>query len=349
MDISIKREDLLILSKKILMSRGVPEKDSNVVSDALVEANLRGHDSHGVIRIPKWIIGIEAGAINPLCKVKEIRETCGVALLDGDHGLGPVVGIKASSVAVCKAKKIGISLVSVRKASHLGMLAYYTEFMAKKGMIGICMTNTEPGVAPYGGAEKILGTNPLSIAVPTRGNLIILDMSTSMVARGKIVLAIEKGEEIPEGWAIDKDGKITKNPKKALEGALLPFGGAKGSGLAIMVDILTGALAGASIGKNVRGTFDMRYEGTKGDLFMSIDPSILTDFETFLNSIDNLKGQIKQAKKRKGADEIFLPGEIEYFTREKRLKEGIPLKERLFKELKRLEQDGVISKTQINN
>ncbi|GAF71977.1 unnamed protein product, partial [marine sediment metagenome] len=145
MDILIKKEDLLVLCQKILISRGVPQKDANIVSDALTEANLRGQDSHGVIRLSKWITGIEAGAINPLCRVKKIRETCGTTLLDGDQGLGPVVGVEASNIVICKAKEIGICLVSVRRASHLGMLAYYTEFMAKEGMIGICMTNTEPG------------------------------------------------------------------------------------------------------------------------------------------------------------------------------------------------------------
>ncbi|MEW6408520.1 MAG: Ldh family oxidoreductase, partial [Nitrospirota bacterium] len=215
---------------------------------------------------------------------------------------------------------------------------YYTEIMAKKGMIGICMTNTEPGMAPYGAAEKILGTNPLSIAVPTRDHPMILDMSTSVVARGKIVLAMEKGGGIPEGWAINKDGEITTDPIEALEGALLPFGGAKGSGLAIMVDILTGALSGSSVGKGVKGTFDMEHEGTKGDLFLAIDPANFGDYECFLDKVEDLKNQIKQAKKAKGVDEIFLPGEVEYLTRERKLKEGIPLREELIEELKKLKE-----------
>lgn len=154
MNILIKREDLLILSKKILILKGVPGKDSNIVSDALVEANLRGHNSHGVIRIPKWVAGIKTGAINPLCKVKKIKETPGTILLDGDQGLGPVVGVKACAIAICKAREVGISLVSIRRASHLGMLAYYTEIIAKEGMIGVCMTNTESGVAPLVGRKK---------------------------------------------------------------------------------------------------------------------------------------------------------------------------------------------------
>ncbi|MDI7260644.1 MAG: Ldh family oxidoreductase [Thermodesulfobacteriota bacterium] len=336
MDVLVAREELLDLSKKIFMSKGVPEKDAMVVSDALVEANLRGHDSHGVIRIPKWVAGLETGAINPLCRVKTIKQMAAGAVLDGDRGLGPVVGVTASNIAIFKAKDTGICAVSVRRASHIGMLGYYSEMMAMKGMIGICMTNTEPGMAPFGGAEKVLGTNPIAIGIPNRNKPLILDMSTSVVARGKIVLAKEKGEEIPEGWAINKDGEITKDPREALEGALLPLGGPKGSGLAIMVDLLTGALAGAAVGKNVKGTFDMKHEGTKGDLFMAIDPKSFTDFENFLDKVEELKDQIKHSKKAKGVKEILLPGEIEYMTKERREKEGILLTEESYKELIRL-------------
>lgn len=336
MGVLVTREELLDLVKKIFMSKGVPEKDANVVSDALVEANLRGHDSHGVIRIPKWTAGLEAGAINPLCKVKTIKETAAGAILDGDRGLGPVVGVTASNIAIFKAKEAGICAVSVKRASHIGMLAYYPELMTNKGVIGICMTNTEPGVAPFGGAEKVLGTNPMAIGIPSRDSPLILDMSTSVVARGKIVLALEKGEAIPEGWAMNRDGEITKDPREALDGALLPIGGPKGSGLAIIVDLLTGGLAGTAVGKNVKGTLDMKHEGTKGDLFIAIDPSTFTEFQGFLDRVEDLKHQIKQCKRAKKVREIFLPGELEYITRERRLKDGILLTEQLFGDLRRL-------------
>lgn len=336
MENQVSNKELLDLSKKIFMLRGVPERDASVVGTALVEANLRGHDSHGVIRIPKWVLGLETGAINPLCKVKTIKHLAGGAVLDGDRGLGPVVGVIASRIAMFKAKDTGISAVSIRRASHIGMLGYYTELIAKEGMIGICMTNTEPGMAPFGGAEKILGTNPISIGIPSRNNPLILDMSTSVVARGKIVLAKEKGESIPEGWAVNRNGEITTDPAEALEGVLLPLGGAKGSGLAIMVDLLAGALAGAAVGKNVRGTFDMKHEGTKGDFFMAMDPGSFTDIEGFLDNVEGLKNQIKRCRKAKGVKEILLPGEIEYFTKERREKEGVPLTDELYKDLLRL-------------
>lgn len=311
----------------------MPEKDANVVGDALVEANLRGHDSHGVIRIPKWVSGLEIGAINPMTKVETVRETAASAFLDGGNALGPVVGVKASDMAIHKAKLVGIGIVIIRKASHIGMLGYYTEYMSRQGVIGICMTNTESGMAPFGTSDKILGTNPLSIGVPTRTWPMILDMSTSVVARGKIVTAMENGETIPMGWALNKDGDPTTDPKEALEGVLLPLGGMKGSGLAIMVDILTGALAGQAVGKDVRGTFDMKHSGTKGDMFMAIEPSAFINPERFLNTVESLKNQIKNAKKAKGVDEILLPGEYEYLMRQKRYEKGIPINEELLNTL----------------
>ena len=329
MHVSIQLKELLELAQAIFISKGVSEQEAKLVSDMLVEANLRGHDSHGVIRIPKWTTGLKAGAINPTTNVQTVQETAASALLDGGSALGPVVGRKASDMAIQKAKSLGIGIVVVRKASHIGMLGYYTEYMAQQGVIGICMTNSESGVAPFGTADKILGTNPLSIGVPTRTWPMILDMSTSVAARGKIVVALESGEKIPLGWALNKNGEPTTDPREALEGVLLPLGGTKGSGLAIMVDILSGALSGQAVGRDVKGTFDMKHEGTKGDMFMAIDPSMFIDPEIFLNTVESLKSQIKGAKKAKGVDKILLPGEYEYLMRQKRYKEGIPINEEL--------------------
>ncbi len=333
MNITLQPEELLDLAQAIFVAKGVPEPEANLVADSLVEANLRGHDSHGVIRIPKWATGLEAGAINPVARIETVRQTGASALLDANQALGPVAGIKASEMAIAKAVSVGIGIIVIRKASHIGMLGYYTEYMAKQGIIGLCMTNTESGVAPFGSAEKILGTNPLSISVPARDRPMILDMSTSVVARGKIVVALESGEKIPLGWALNKDGDPTTDPQEALQGVLLPLGGMKGSGLAIMVDILTGALAGQAVGKDVRGTFDMQHAGTKGDMFVAIDPSAFIDPEGFLNTVESLKNQIKSAKKAKGVNEILLPGEYEYLMRQKRYKEGIPINKELLNTL----------------
>lgn len=329
----IDSRDLARLCTKIFHVYGVPQREAEQVSAALVEANLRGHDSHGVIRAPKWIQGITAGGINPRCAPKILRESPAMALLDGDRGLGCIVAHVAVDHALEKAKRVGVAVVSVRRASHIGMLQLYAERMALEWMIGIVMTNTEPGMAPYGGVDKVLGLNPICIGIPTQSLPMVLDMSTSIVARGKIVVAQSRGEPIPEGWAIDAGGEATTDPAEALRGALLPVGGYKGSGLSMMIDVLTGALSGAGVGRAVQGTFDMTKEPTKGDTFVAIHPEMFVSREQFLSSVERLKTDVKSGRVAKGFDQILLPGELELQTRTLRIREGIPLDRKLFTQL----------------
>ena len=329
-------EHLYKLVRKIFRRRGVSSTDTTAVTNVLVEANLRGHDSHGVVRIPQWVKGLEAGAINARCDPKVIRETPATALIDGDLGLGPVVAMVALECAAGKAREAGIGMVSVRRASHIGMLQYYTRHLAARGLIGMAMTNTAPGVAPFGGIDPVLGTNPLSCAVPTPGAPIVLDMSTSVVARGKIVLARRRGEAIPEGWAIDAEGNPTTDPKAALAGALLPAGGAKGSGLAIIIDALTGALAGAEVARSVKGTLVMDQEGSKGDFFLAIDPGAVGERDAFLGLTGKLGDDVRASRPAPGVNKVMLPGEPEDACRQRRLAEGIPIDDDLFGELEDL-------------
>jgi L-2-hydroxycarboxylate dehydrogenase (NAD+) len=333
METTISANELRSLAEQIFEAYGVNDSDAQLVADALVEADLRGHPSHGVIRIPKWTDGIKAGAISRQCAASIIKETQSVAWMDGKRALGPVVAHIASKLAAHKARETGVGLVSVCQASHIGMLQYYTDYLAAEGLIGIAATNTEPGVAPYGGVDKVLGTNPLCIAVPGRSGSMVLDMSTSQVARGKIVIAKSRGEPIPENWAIDREGRPTRDPVAALAGALLPVGGAKGSGLAIMVDLLAGALAGGAVGKGVRGTFQMDQEPTKGDLFIAIDPQALAGLDVFLSRVEGLKSDIRSSRVASGFDRILCPGEFEMECRRRHLSDGIPIESDLLTEL----------------
>jgi len=332
---TIAADALESLAERIFQGQRVPNGEAHLVASVLVEANLRGHPSHGVIRVPKWADGLKTGAINAHCAPSIIKETPSAAWMDGDLGLGPVVASIASKLAAQKAREAGIGLVSVCRASHIAMLQYYTEALASEGLIGAVMTNTESGVAPYGGVDKILGTNPLSIAVPGRDGPIVLDMSTSHVARGKIVVAKSRGEEIPAGWAIDNEGRPTKDPDAALAGALLPVGGAKGSGLAIMVDLLAGALAGGAVGRKVRGTFHMDREATKGDLFLAIDPEAFCGLEVFLDRVEDLQSDIRSSRVAPGFNRILLPGEFEMECRQRYLHEGVPITTDLLEDLRR--------------
>ena len=333
---TVAAEHLRAVTERVFGARGVSAADARFVTDVLVEANLRGHDSHGVVRVPKWVIGLESGAINARCAPRVIRETANAALVDGDRGLGPVVAKVATALVAEKARGAGIAMVSVRRASHIAMLQYYPEVLAAQGLIGVVMSNTEAGVAPYGGIDKVLGTNPLSIGVPGRSGPIVLDMSTSHVARGRIVVARNRDEQIPEGWAIDDQGRPTRDPDAALLGALLPAAGAKGFGLSIMVDLLAGALSGGAVTKAVRGTFRMDEEATKGDLFLAIDPGAVADPEAFLDRVDDLKADVRASRTAPGVSRIYLPGEPEMECRSNRLEEGIPIETDLLREIETL-------------
>lgn len=323
------------IATSIFERHGVNREDSDIVSEVLVEANLRGHDSHGVVRIPKWIEGINAGAINQHCEPVLVTNFAAVGLLDGDRGLGPVVAKRAIMLAMEKARTYGLGAVSVRNSAHIGMLAWYVEHLAKKGFIGLVTTNTEPGVAPFGSMDKILGTNPIALGCPTNDTPIILDMSTSIVARGKVVLAQRSTQTIPDTWAIDERGNPTTDPNKALKGALLPIAGPKGSGLSIFVDLLSGALSGSEVGKGVAGTLVMSNRSTKGDFFLAIDPAAFGELDAFITKAKYLRSQIREAQPAKGFDRVMSPGDLELEEKKRRLK-GINLDDGLLKELRAL-------------
>lgn len=320
------------LTASVFEHHGVSKEDAKIVSDVLVEANLRGHDSHGVVRVPKWIEGIKAGAINPACQPSLITNFGAIGVLDGDRGLGPVVANRSIMLAMEKARSFGLGAISVCNSAHIGMLAWYAEKLANARFIGLVTTNTEPGVAPHGAVDKLLGTNPLALACPTRDRPIVLDMSTSVVARGKIVLAQRAKKSIPEGWAIDASGQATTDPTEALNGALLPVGGPKGSGLSVFVDILSGALSGSEVGKGVAGTMNMSNRSTKGDFFLAINPGVFVGDDKFTQKVEDLRTQIRAARPAKGFDKVMVPGDFEHEEKARRTKE-IVIDEVLFREI----------------
>ncbi|MFQ6076530.1 MAG: Ldh family oxidoreductase [Candidatus Bathyarchaeia archaeon] len=329
----VSADELRAVVVEILVAAGVSPNGSRVIADHLVEANLRGKDSHGVFRLPMIVRGILKGSIKPGAEVKVVREEPATALLDGGQGIGQITSMEAMEMAVEKACKLGIGVVSVRRSSHIGFLGYYTEHAARSGMIGLAFTNTERAMAPFGGAEPIFGTNPISVAFPSEGGPILVDMATSVVARGKILEARRKGQKIPMGWAIDGKGVETEDPAEALKGTLLPIGGVKGYCLALAIDLLTGALSGASVGRNVRGTLHTEEVCTKGDLFIAINPEVFCGSEAFGERVEELRTQIKACKRAEGVAEVYLPGERSRSTRMARMRDGIPLDERLWDEL----------------
>ncbi|MBA2840079.1 L-2-hydroxycarboxylate dehydrogenase (NAD+) [Methanococcus maripaludis] len=322
------------LLSDILMAYGVNEEHAKITAEIYTEADLKGFTSHGIGRFPQTIIGLETEniKINPDIKIE--RESPATATINGDLALGYVTAAMAMDLAVEKAKNVGIGAVATYNSNHFGITGHYSEIASKKGMIGIAITNTEPAMAPYGGKDKILGTNPIAIALEGKKHKYSLDMATASVARGKIFEAKRLGKTLPENAAVDVNGNITTNPDKALEGSILPFGGIKGYGIAMAVEILS-AIGGAELGTNVKGTARADEKCTKGDFFIAINPEFFGEKSEFLDKTDFLVDEIKNSKLSEGSSEILIPGDVEARTSESK-KNGFEIDEILYKKLKNI-------------
>lgn len=313
---------------------GVPSAEAKVAVDNLIEADLRGVDTHGVTRIAIYIERLQSGAVKARPQMKILRETPVSALLDGDHGLGQVVSARAMEIAIQKARAGVVGLVGVRNSTHNGALAHFAMMAVKEDLIGIALTNTVPLMAPTGGNEAMIGNNPFAIAAPAgKEKPVVFDMACSIAARGKIILAAKKGEKIPLGWAIDKDGLPTEDAQAALEGLILPVGGHKGYGLALMVDVLSGVLTGANFGPGVGPLYNNPGVQGIGHLLAAINIEAFMPLDEFKARMDRMIRDLKNCKKAKGTTEIFLPGEIEMGIEARRRREGIPLSRAVYDEL----------------
>lgn len=337
MRISFEEEKELISA--ILLKLGTPEEPAKITAEVLAEGDLRGFSSHGLLRLPYIVRAIRRGTILPKAEVRVVRETPSTALVDGGHGLGHYVAYRAMRVAIEKAKARGVSAVGVRNSNHFGIAGYYAEMAMREGLIGIVITTTDALVHPWGGAEPILGTNALSIGIPSNPP-VLLDMATSVAARGKIVQAAKERRRIPPDWAVDEQGNPTTDPEKALKGALSPFGGPKGYGLALVLEILAGPLVGMAAGKEVVGTLEpVAGFCTKGDLMLALHPHAFVDPEEFQNRTERFLREVKGSRRAPGFERIMLPGEPEFEERERRLKEGIPISDEVWAEIEELRKE----------
>ena len=303
----IDRTRAIEVATEAFRAHGISEADARRTAEVLVSADARGKHSHGLLRLPRFVRGIEHGNVDPDGSIEVVAERDGTATINGGSRLGPVVASAATTEAMDRADECGVGVVGVYESNHLGMLGYYTDQLQREGYVGIAITNTEPAMPPHGGAEPVLGTNPIAIGLPT-DPVFNLDMSTSAIARGTVLHRKEAGGTLPEGVALDAEGAPTTDPAAALDGTILPFGGPKGSGLAIAVEILAGGLVGAAMGEDVTGTYHTRDPCTKGDLFLAIDPAAMgaRDFDERASAFLT---DLVTSEPAADAEEIRLPGQ----------------------------------------
>lgn len=320
------------------MQYGAPEQAATVLAESLVDANLKGIDTHGISRLPIYLKRVKEGLIDPGAEMEFDQGLSSAGVLDANNGFGQVAGRKGMEHATALARTEGIGAVGIRNSQHFGAAGYYCENAVNEGLIGLTLTNSEPAMPPSGGYEAFFGTNPIALGVPTgTGPPIIIDLSTSIVARGQIIAAAQRGESIPEDWAVDQEGNTTTKPDEALDGAVLPMAGAKGYALALLVDILSGVLSGAGFGDRVGSMYeDFTRSANVGHFVAALNVEGFMSPNEFLKRVDDLRENLKSLDTRPDADEILLPGERRYRIQEERREKGIPLDDEIIEQLRTL-------------
>ncbi|MBN2333947.1 Ldh family oxidoreductase [Candidatus Bathyarchaeota archaeon] len=312
---------------------GVPDGDADICRDVLLDADLKGLDTHGVNRLkPVYYDRVKAGLQKPLTRLDVVREGPTTAVVDANNGMGMVAAKKSMDLCITKAKKLGMGMVAVRNSTHFGIAGYYAEMAAKEGLIGICGTNARPSIAPTFGVEPMLGTNPLTFAMPTDEEFpFSLDCATSIIQRGKVELYAREGKKLPPGLVITRDGSTKTDPDEVLsdllsgEAALLPLGGAgedtagyKGYGYATVVEILSAALQSGFFLKGITGV-------NLGHFFIAVDVSAFTELDEFRHTTGEILRSLRSAEKAPGAERIYTAGEKEYLTSLERRVKGVPV------------------------
>ena len=325
------------LIKKIFIKHKLKSENASICAEALINAELVGARSHGLSRLKMYCDRIKHKIINPNPKIKIKNISQSISHIDANNSIGFVAANIAINTAIKNAKKTGIGLVAVKNSSHYGLSGYYAEQVVKKNLVVMIFTNAPPAVAPHGALKSLFGTNPICFGTPTGSKIpFILDTSISMINRGKIRVAAKEGLKIPEGVALDKYGKPTTDAKKALEGVQLPIAGFRGSGLAWMVDILSGVLTGGNHAGKVKDPFD-DFSGPQnvGHLFFVFKPNLFVG-NSFNNRIkENIK-TIKKLPKIKGVKEILYPGQNKFKRYKNNLKKDIKISKNILKDLNSL-------------
>jgi len=332
----VKKNILTSILKKIFIKHKLSSNHSNICAKYLIKAELLDAPSHGLARLKMYCDRIQKKLINPKPKIKIRKISSSISHIDADNSIGFVAADIGINHAIKNAKRTGIGLVAIKNSSHYGLSSFYAEQAVKKNLMVFCFTNAPPALAPHGAKKSLFGTNPICFGIPTGKVPFILDTSTSLINRGKIRRASKLNQKIPYGVALDKDGKITTNANKALKGTQLPIAGYKGSGLAWMVDILSGVLTGSSHGGKTKDPFD-DFTGPQniGHLFLAINPKIFIG-KNFLKEMKKNISRVKKLPKAKGFKAILYPGERKYKLYRNNLNKDISIPSKVLNEIKKL-------------
>jgi LDH2 family malate/lactate/ureidoglycolate dehydrogenase len=321
---------------KALQSAQVPSADADLVAELMVKSDLVGADGHGIFRLPAYLKRIRAGGINLSPNIHIECEQGATALINGDNALGHLVMNKAVDLAIEKVKQHSVCWIGSHYGNHSGAASVYVRKLAEQGYIGIYMAvGNANHMAPWGGIDLLLSTNPIAIAVPAGDHpIVLLDIATTVAAYGKVKVAAQKGEPIPEGWMIDRQGSPITDPQKSSEGSLLPIGGYKGYGLAVMIGLLAGALNNAAVGK---GTIDFNAHHdlitNTGQTIIAVDPSAFGDRAAFIERVIALVNDLKSSSTLPGVNEIRVPGDGAAKVMAERMHLGIPVAPELLEAL----------------
>ncbi len=313
--------------RRLLIAHGLPEADAAIVAGYLVRADMRGVDTHGLQYLPHYLDRVRRGLINPRPELTVERVTPMIGKLDGQNGFGFVVGSKAMAAAIEMAREFGLSIVGIRRSTHYGMAANYVLQALDAGLISLVFSNASPGMPPWGGRKAIIGTNPFAAGAPAGTELPFdLDMSPAVAARGKIRRAARRGESIPLGYALDKQGRATTDPNVALDGGVVqPIGGPKGSGISMLMDILGGVITGAGSGGDVGNQFlDYDRPQNVGHFFLVMKPDLFVSKDEYFKNMDRLVQRVHACPTAEGFSEVIMPGERERRFEVKHRRTGVP-------------------------
>ena len=342
----IPAERLSAFIARAFTAAGLPADDAATLANLMVEADLRGSDTHGVIRLPLYVRRIRAGGVNPRPNIRLVRDRPSAGLIDGDNGMGHLVMRRAAALAIEKAQATGIGWIGARMSNHAGPAALYVTMPLKHDMIGLYFAvGSNNHLPPWGGSESLLGTNPMAVAVPAENEPpIVLDMAPTVAAYGKVRLKAQRGEAMPVGWMIDREGKPLTDPKRADEGHLLPIGDYKGYGLSLIIALVAGALNRAAIGRDVIDFVKETGKATNtGQAIVALAIEAFMPAGEFKRAVDRLIGDIRNSRRLPGVERIWLPGEQSHAKLLDRRAHGVPMAKGLRESLDVLARDLAIA------